>query len=150
MDNLDKVIWMYSCRGMTARWPLVVFHNIGHISSYNALVLWRETNPDWIPCKWNQRRVFLEYLGMALLTPLIKRKECLPQTEASTVVVRASQRAGTFELPKDPSAALAATIPAVTSKRKRCHICPPKKDCKTHTVCGRCRKYIFKGCSLAF
>ena len=28
MDNLDKVIRTYSCRRMTARWPLVIYHNI--------------------------------------------------------------------------------------------------------------------------
>ncbi|CAB1349077.1 unnamed protein product, partial [Coregonus sp. 'balchen'] len=31
--------------------------------------------------------------------------------------------------------------------RKRCQVCPTKKDCKTHTVCTRCNKYICKGCS---
>ena len=36
MDNLDKVIGTYNCRRMTARWPLVIFHNIIDVSSYNA------------------------------------------------------------------------------------------------------------------
>jgi hypothetical protein len=36
MDNLDNVIGTYSCRRMTARWPLVIFHNIIDVSSYNA------------------------------------------------------------------------------------------------------------------
>ncbi|MBN3294977.1 NFL protein, partial [Amia calva] len=38
-DNLDKVIGTYSCRRMTARWPLVIFHNIIDVSSYNAFVI---------------------------------------------------------------------------------------------------------------
>ncbi|XP_035012727.2 piggyBac transposable element-derived protein 4-like [Hippoglossus stenolepis] len=63
VDNLDKVIGMYSCRRMTARWPLVVFHNILDVSSYNTFVIWREINPDWMPGKRNKRRVFLEQLG---------------------------------------------------------------------------------------
>ena len=33
VDNLDKVIWTYRCWRMTARWPLVVFHNILDVSS---------------------------------------------------------------------------------------------------------------------
>ena len=36
VDNLDGT---YSCRRMTARWPLVVFHNILNVSSYNAFVI---------------------------------------------------------------------------------------------------------------
>ncbi|KAJ8005413.1 hypothetical protein DPEC_G00146400 [Dallia pectoralis] len=34
MDNLDKVIGTYSCRRMTVRWPLAVFHNI--LDAYGA------------------------------------------------------------------------------------------------------------------
>ncbi|KAJ8393021.1 hypothetical protein AAFF_G00069250 [Aldrovandia affinis] len=49
VDNLDKVIGTYSCRRMTARWPLVIFHNIIDVSSYNAFVIWREINPTWMP-----------------------------------------------------------------------------------------------------
>ena len=36
VDKLDKVIGTYSCRRMTACWPLVIFHNIIDVSSYNA------------------------------------------------------------------------------------------------------------------
>ena len=82
VDNLDKVIGIYSCRRMMAPWPLIVFHNIVEVSSYNAFVIWRETNPDWMPCKWNKRRVFLEQLGMALVTPMIERSERLPCMES--------------------------------------------------------------------
>ncbi|XP_051566193.1 piggyBac transposable element-derived protein 4-like isoform X2 [Myxocyprinus asiaticus] len=39
VDNLDKVIGNYSCRRMTARWPLVIFHNIIDVSSYNTFVI---------------------------------------------------------------------------------------------------------------
>ncbi|XP_047197199.1 piggyBac transposable element-derived protein 4-like [Hippoglossus stenolepis] len=63
VDNLDKVIVTYSCRRMAACWPLVVFHNILDISSYNAFVIWREINPNWMPGKRNKRRVFFEQLG---------------------------------------------------------------------------------------
>ena len=56
VDNLDKVIGTYSCRRMTTRWPLVIFHNILEVSSYNAFVIWREIHPDWMPGKRNKRR----------------------------------------------------------------------------------------------
>lgn len=148
VDNLDKVIGTYSCRRMTARWPLVIFHNIIDVSSYNAFVIWREINPTWMPRKQNKRRVFLEQLGKALVTPLIERRKHFPRTEASAAVVKAIQSAGTPDQPEDPAAT--ATAPAGASKRKRCQFCPPKKDCKTHTVCSRCKKYICKSCAFAY
>ncbi|KAJ8398088.1 hypothetical protein AAFF_G00431650 [Aldrovandia affinis] len=110
VDNLDKVIGTYSCRRMTARWPLVIFHNIIDVSSYNAFVIWREINPTWMPRKRNKRRVFLEQLGKALVTPFIKRREHLPRTEASAAVVKAVQRARSRDQPEDPAAP--ATAPA--------------------------------------
>ncbi|XP_045074426.1 piggyBac transposable element-derived protein 4-like, partial [Coregonus clupeaformis] len=156
VDNLDKVIGTYSCRRMTARWPLVIFHNILDVSSYNAFVIWRELNPTWMPGKRNKRRVFLEQLGKALVTPFIQRRARLPRTEASAALVKAVQRATYRDQPRRDHAPAApdhaappaqAPNPAQPSKRKRCQVCPTKKDCKTHTVCTRCNKYICKGCS---
>ena len=86
MDNLDKVIGTYSCRRMTARWPLVIFHNIIDVSSYNAFVIWNKINPTWMPDTRNKRRVFLEQLGKALVTPHIQRRERLPRTAASAAL----------------------------------------------------------------
>ncbi|XP_038854857.1 piggyBac transposable element-derived protein 4-like [Salvelinus namaycush] len=92
VDNLDKVVGTYSCRRMTARWPLVVFHNILDVSCYNAFVIWREIKPDWMPRKRNKRRVFLEQLGKALVKPLIQRRQHLPRTEAASALVKVLQR----------------------------------------------------------
>ncbi|XP_029610706.1 piggyBac transposable element-derived protein 4-like [Salmo trutta] len=147
VDNLDKVIGTYSCRRKTARWPLVIFHNIIDVSSYNAFVIWRESNSSWMPRKRKKRRVFLEQLGKALVTPFIERREHLPHTEASAALVKAVHRARSHDQPEEPAAL--ATAPAGASKRKICQICPPK-DCKTHTVCRRCKKYICKGCAHAY
>ncbi|KAI3354195.1 hypothetical protein L3Q82_018733, partial [Scortum barcoo] len=110
VDNLDTVIGTYSCRRMTARWPLVIFHNIIDVSSYNAFVLWREINLTWMSRKQNKRRVFLEQLGKALVTPLIERRKHVPRTEASAAVVKAIQSAGAPDQPEDP--ATTATSPA--------------------------------------
>ncbi|XP_041729377.2 piggyBac transposable element-derived protein 4-like, partial [Coregonus clupeaformis] len=127
VDNLDKVIGTYSCRRMTARWPLVIFHNILDVSSYNAFVIWRELNPTWMPGKRNKRRVFLEQLGKALVTPFIQRRARLPRTEASAALVKAVQRATYRDQPRRDHAPAApdhapaqAPNPAQPSKRKRC------------------------------
>ncbi|XP_034385702.1 uncharacterized protein LOC117728888 [Cyclopterus lumpus] len=154
VDNLDKVTGTYSCRRMTARWRLVVFHNILDVSAYNAFVIWREVNPDWMPGKRNKRRVFLERLGKALVAPFVERRERLPRTEASAAFVKAARRARAHrDGPEDPDGVAAAETEVVprgaASNRKRCQICPSKKDSKTYTVCNGCNKYICKGCSLA-
>ncbi|XP_060791674.1 piggyBac transposable element-derived protein 4 isoform X2 [Neoarius graeffei] len=148
VDNLDKVVGTYSCRRMTAYWPLVIFHNIIDVSSYNAFVIWREINPNWMPHKQNKRRVFLEQLGKALVTPLIERRKHVPRTDASAAVVKGIQTSRFPHPPDDP--ATTATAPAGANKRKRCQFCPPKKDCKTHTVCCRCQKYICKSYAFAY
>ncbi|XP_061910058.1 uncharacterized protein LOC133654077 [Entelurus aequoreus] len=108
----------------------------------------REINPTWMSRKQSKRRVFLEKLGKALVIPLIERRKHVPRTEASAAVVKAIQSAGAPDQPEDP--ATTATSPARASKRKRCQFCPQKEDCKTHTVCCRCKKYICKGCALAY
>ncbi|XP_029986470.1 piggyBac transposable element-derived protein 4-like, partial [Sphaeramia orbicularis] len=126
VDTLDKVMGSYSCRRMTKRWPLVVFHNIVDMSGYNAFVIWRELNPGWLAGRRNKRRVFLEQLGKALVAPLIERRPRLPSSESAVSVVKA------------------------VSKRKRCQVCPSKKDCKTRKVCRRCQRYICGGCALLY
>ena len=144
VDHLDTVTGTYSCRRMTARWPLVIFHNIVDVSSYNAFVIWREINPSWTPCKRNKRRVFLEQLGKTLVTPFIERREHLPAQKHLQQLWKLFRR---LDLVINPRIQLPQPV---ASKRKRCQICPPKKDCKTHTVCRRCKKYICKGCALAY
>lgn len=95
MDNLDKVIGTYSCRSMTACWPLVIFHTIFNVSSYNAFVLWNKINPTWMPDKLNKGRVSAAgEVGKALVTPYILRREHLPHTAASAEVVKVAQVVG--------------------------------------------------------
>jgi len=177
VDNLDKVIGTYSCRRMTARWPLVILHNIIDVSSYNAFVIWREKNPEWLRQKLNRRRVFLEQLGKALVTPLIERRKRLPQTDASAAVVVQIQRAiskqsqsfldrerevdggtamrteaagGGGQEEEEEEAAAAAEGRNEAKKRKRCQFCPRAKDNKTYTVCCGCKKFICKSCAFPY
>ncbi|XP_038551150.1 piggyBac transposable element-derived protein 4-like [Micropterus salmoides] len=169
VDNLDKVIATYSCRRMTSRWPVVIFHNILDVSAYNAYVIWRETNPAWLSGNRNKRRLFLEQLGKALVTPLIEKRRGMPRAEDSAALVRTLRIGGSGDSdPGSPSSqpqptrrgscdhptqdilgSLAHPKPNA-SKRKRCQICPPKKDSKTYTTCQGCSKYVCKSCVLPY
>lgn len=46
VGNLDKVIGTYSCRRLTARWPLVILHDIINLSSMAWCYALRSTLPD--------------------------------------------------------------------------------------------------------
>jgi hypothetical protein len=63
------------------------------VSSYNAFVIWNKINPTWMPDKQNKRRVFLEQLGKALVTPHIQRRERLPCTADYAALVKTIQGA---------------------------------------------------------
>ncbi|KAG1971378.1 hypothetical protein F2P79_002510 [Pimephales promelas] len=83
VDTLDKLVGTYTCQRKTVHWPMVVFFNMLDVSAYNSLVLWTEVNPMWNQKKNFKRRLFLEELGEALVTPLMKRRLTIPRTPAS-------------------------------------------------------------------
>ncbi|XP_038553198.1 piggyBac transposable element-derived protein 4-like [Micropterus salmoides] len=181
VDNLDKLVATYSCRRMTSRWPVAVFHNILDVSAYNAYVIWRETNPGWLSGHRNKRRFFLEQLGKALVAPLIEKRRGLPRSEASLALVRCVRTAASANAnasgarcesrphsrahphPQPPSREdpsetgsrdrtepLQQQQKPQASKRKRCQICPAKKDSKTFTTCRGCSKYVCRSCALPY
>lgn len=78
------IIDMGHSRRMAAHWPLVIFHNIIEVSSYNFFVIWREINPNWMLCKRHKRRVFLEQLEKALVH---RKKGASPQHKSTAVLV---------------------------------------------------------------
>uniref|UniRef100_A0AAV2L7G4 Reverse transcriptase domain-containing protein n=1 Tax=Knipowitschia caucasica TaxID=637954 RepID=A0AAV2L7G4_KNICA len=87
VDNLDKVTATYSCQRKTARWPLVIFYNIVDVSAYNAYVLWTAINQKWNAGKLYRRRLFLEELGKALVTPKIQMRAKPARSPAAAAVI---------------------------------------------------------------
>lgn len=71
---LLQVTSVYTCKRMTARWPVIVFYNILDVSAYNSFVLWSEINAAWNKGKYNRRRLFMEELGRQLVIPHIKQR----------------------------------------------------------------------------
>ncbi|KAI3367311.1 hypothetical protein L3Q82_008352 [Scortum barcoo] len=119
VDNLDKVIGTYSCRRMTARWPLVIFHNIIDVSSYNAFVLWREINPTWMSrcgAVWTQLQAARDRTG------LMKTEKHFNVANWQADTGRAGRRAGSQRLKNfiasDDYISLAKKPPDVTKSRK--------------------------------
>lgn len=143
VDNLDKVTATYSCQRKTARWPLVVFYNIVDVSAYNAYVLWIEINQQWNASKLYRRRLFLEELGKALVTPKIQNRARPARAPAAAAVITKVQGRASDQPTMDPSDTGA-------KKRKRCQVCPSRDDSKTSTCCVRCKKYICRKHTVTF
>ncbi|XP_033960769.1 piggyBac transposable element-derived protein 4-like [Pseudochaenichthys georgianus] len=143
VENLDKLLSCYSCQRRTLRWPLVIFYNILDVSAYNAFALWMAINPEWNQKKLQRRRIFLEELGKALVTPHMQRRQHMPRNPASVAILRkmVATPAATPARPTQPQSAVPEIAPCA-SKRKRCEVCGPSKDSKTQTTCSNCNKYI--------
>ncbi|KAK0148844.1 PiggyBac transposable element-derived protein 4 [Merluccius polli] len=143
VDNLDKVTSVYTCKRMTARWPLVVFFNILDVSAYNSFVLLSEINPDSNQGKSYRRRLFMLELGRQLVIPRIKRRKVSPRTPAAARYVEKIQqvcsRSTSAAAPPRPAAP-----PGPSLKRGRCKFCPRQSDVKTLTICKKCNAYICK------
>nr|XP_005172805.1 dual specificity protein phosphatase 26 isoform X1 [Danio rerio]XP_005172806.1 dual specificity protein phosphatase 26 isoform X1 [Danio rerio] len=142
VDNFDKLTSTYTCQRKTLHWPMVIFFNMLDVSAYNAFVLWMDLNPSWEAQKTNRRRIFLQDLGRALVTPHLQRRERLPRLPNSINMIVEAQSA-----PED----IQRCIPPVTDpKRKRCEPCNrstnggKRRDTKTRLTCDKCNMYICK------
>lgn len=148
----------YTCQRMTRRWPMVIFFNMLDVSAYNAYVLWTEINHKWCKQKNAKRRLFLEELGVDLVTPYMERRHCLPRTQASQKMVKEAQTCSLRSKgapqtrsykkvmeARECSLELIESGPSpvsTPSKRKRCQVCESKKSTKTTMTCSKCNIYI--------
>lgn len=134
-----QCIGAYTCKRKTGRWPLMVFFNMLDVSAYNAFVVWTEINPDWNKSKSPNRRMFLEDLGKALVSPLIERRKTVPcpYTSASASMALASASMTTSVMAPD------ASLTPSNHKRRRCKACHPKCN-KTSMACQSCNTPICK------
>ncbi|XP_048037142.1 piggyBac transposable element-derived protein 4 isoform X1 [Megalobrama amblycephala] len=150
VDTLDKVVATYTCQRITRHWPMVIFFNMLDVSAYNSFVLWTEINPTWQKTKQYRRRLFLEELGEALVTPYMKRRQHLPRTQSSQNMVKEAQATpqppsyskvmGEHE--RSPRKKAPFSPVSTPSKRKRCQVCESKNARKTTMTCNKCNMYI--------
>ncbi|XP_067253523.1 piggyBac transposable element-derived protein 4-like [Chanodichthys erythropterus] len=143
VDLLDKVVATYTCQRMTRHWPMVIFFNMLDVSAYNSFVLWMEINPTWQKTKQYKRRLFLEELGEALVTPYMKRRQHLPRTQSSQNMVKEAHYSKVMEDYERSPRKKALLSPVSTPfKRKRCQVCESKNARKTTMTCNKCNLYI--------
>lgn len=127
----------YTCKQMTAGWPVARFHNILDASALNGYAVWTAIDPTWNQGKSFKRRLFLAELGKALVTPLVQPCSHIPHTQASATLVRSVRATA--------RATAIAVLPQQDGgrRRKRCELCTPR-DLKTSLRCCKCHAYVCK------
>ncbi|KAG8004736.1 hypothetical protein GBF38_016611 [Nibea albiflora] len=131
-----QVISTYNCRRRTLRWPLILFFNCIDVSAFNAFVLFTAVDPSWNQHKAFRRRLFLEELGKAMVSPEIMQRKRLPHAEAAAAIVVDLQTTTGLTETSNTATATASS----TRKRSRCWMCAglKKKSASTCTKCNKC------------
>jgi hypothetical protein len=108
------------------------------IAGINALIIWKEKNPDWNQNKCYKRRLFLEELGMSLVSPLLDYR-----SQTSTNLQKDIRNAlALFGYPVIEQELQEENKISTQSKRKRCAFCHFSKDKKTSNQCCKCSEFV--------
>jgi len=138
VDTVDQMRHKYSVRRGTKRWPLCVFYNMLDIAALNALVIWKEKNPDWNKNKRFKRRLFLEELGTCWISHLLEVR-----SQTSKFLHKHVQNAlAVMGYPKVEKTLEELNETSTDLKRKRCSLCDRSKDRKTLNKCYKCSELV--------
>ena len=136
VDTVDQLCHKYSVKRGTRRWPLCVFFDILDICGINAMVIWKCKNPNWNKDKPYKRRLFIEELGMQLISEYLSYRASNPiglQSHIRTAMTLVGYPCKEQKEP-EPSTSL--------GKRNRCFLCPRSKDKKVSQKCYKCHLFV--------
>lgn len=128
VDVADELCATYNVSRNSKRWPLTIFYAMLNMSGINGIIIHRINNNK----PTEKRRQFLKNLGLALVGEHLTVRQnvnCLPR----------EMRKRIREYVGEPSEEPPAKLP---NARKRCQVCPAKKDRKTKHTCQACLKFI--------
>jgi hypothetical protein len=75
VDLFDQMCREYTTRCTTRRWPVVHFHNLLDIGAINALTIYGQCHPAWVPTRTKEhRRTFLKMLALEMSQDSMKRR----------------------------------------------------------------------------
>ncbi|XP_005914596.1 piggyBac transposable element-derived protein 4 [Haplochromis burtoni] len=161
VDHLDQVCGNYSCRRRTRRWPMCLLYHMLDVSCYNALVLFTAVDTEWNRGKHHIRRLYIDQVGRALITPTMMKRNYLPRTPfALSLVLQAQgkeqqkQAKEEEQQEEEEEQQQEEEWESPSKKRKQCASCKQRKRiitncsrcgapvCKIHlkTLCGLCYK----------
>ena len=60
VDILDRMVWTYTSKRMTRRWPVALFYNMLDVSAVNAYVVWQQLQGENSSCfsKKKEKKIF--------------------------------------------------------------------------------------------
>nr|XP_026490968.1 piggyBac transposable element-derived protein 4-like [Vanessa tameamea] len=128
VDVADELSATYDVSRNSKRWPMTSFYAMLNISGINANIIYRANNTD----TRMTRRHFLKKLGLDLIHDHLEVRKTqmnLPRLLRKRILDFVG---GPAEEPPRK----------ITGTRKRCQICPAKKDKKTNHTCHVCHIYI--------
>ncbi|KAJ4427180.1 hypothetical protein ANN_24796 [Periplaneta americana] len=143
VDTMDQMVRKYSTKRTTRRWPVSIFYTLLDIAALNGYTIFILNFPDWNKKKPNQRRLYLQELGLKLITPYIEKlarnvtglQKCVISAMEGILKRKIKQTSGAKE---------------VHGGKGRCHLCT--RDCrskidkynkvsKTTIICSVCKRY---------
>ncbi|CAF3919626.1 unnamed protein product [Rotaria sp. Silwood1] len=134
VDTVDQICHKYTVKRGTKRWPLCIFYGMIDVTALNAFILWKAKNPEWNRDKRYQRRLFLEELGLSLVTPLLDFR-----SKTSKFLHKDIQNAlAIVGHPVAKRNSQKSNEDSAQGKRKRCSMRETSKDRKTSIKCYNC------------
>ncbi len=130
VDHVDQLCHNYSVQRRTTRWPLAYFYNCLNLAAINAQIVFVAKFPGWEAGSPHRRRIFLENLGLQLLSPWLQERVQVPRLPRASQ--SALKRCGFVKQNPTEEEETGAR------KRRRCHICPSSLDRKTVDRCCEC------------
>jgi len=138
VDVLDKLVRTYTCKRASFRWTVAFFLNMLDIAAYNALVLWITANPSWQRGKPHRRRLFLRELGTQLLRNHASGRCSTTPHGKRQRIQECGRRSGITKAGDESSSPGSMRYCDIVKRRRRCLVCPRKKERKTTRECDTC------------
>lgn len=135
-DNVPHFVQLcqnYTTARKTRRWPLRVFYGMLDQSAINAMIIYSMINLEWKVDRTNTRRSFLKELALALVKPYMVERQKIPTLRKDLKLI-INNMVGEEETPAPQ------LLPG--GSKKRCGLCPRKKDKKTASQCQSCAKPV--------
>lgn len=136
VDALDQKCANYTTSRRSRRWPMTIFYALLNIGGVNSRVIYQFARDGKEMSRYN----FLKQLGRDLCIPHVQKRyqTSLPRSLKASIFNMIGDT-----LPPPPAPQQRQGV----SKRKRCAICPAKKDRKTSTYCEMCHNPVCMKCA---
>lgn len=135
VDIMDQKVANYTVKRQTKRWPVVVWSNMMDVAAHNAFLLFIEEHKEYEKNRSDKRRLFLKELAKQMILPYMERRSKNPNLQKS--ILEDVEKFIPRELTDKPANKKSAT-------KKRCFLCPTKKDRKCDRLCTTCGNPICK------